>query len=390
MTNAAMLELRKFTAPEIVFGVKARGLAGRFAKNLRVRKALVVTDPGVAANGWTAEVAESLAGAGVKTSVFDRVSPNPRDSEVMSGAEAYRDAGCDAIVAVGGGSPMDCAKGIGFVVANDRHILEFEGVDQVEKPTPPLICIPTTAGTGAEVSQFAIITDQARKVKIAIVSKTAIPDAALVDPEATVSMPPDLTANTGLDVLTHAIEAYVSNASSPVTDLFALQAVRLVAGNLPKAMDNPLDMDARGCMMLASMYAGLAFSNAILGAVHAMAHSLGGLLDLPHGQCNAILLDHVVAMNFDSAPMRYADIALALGADLAPAASPGETKAAILAALRGLKARVGVTATLKELGVSEDALAGLTRNALQDACMLTNPLAATEEDIRRAYQSALG
>merc|ERR1711916_201355 len=198
---------------------------------------------------------------------------------------------------------------MGIVVSNQKHILEFEGVDKVEIPAPPLLCIPTTAGTSADVSQFCIITDTKRLVKIAIVSKMTIPDLALIDPETTLSMPLTLTVETGLDALTHAIEAFVSNAHSPMTDVNSLEAIRLIIDNLPKIHENPEDMKYRENMMLGSLYAGLAFSNASLGAVHAMAHSLGGLKDLPHGLCNTILLDKVINYNFDSASDRYRKIA---------------------------------------------------------------------------------
>lgn len=181
MSGSDLLELRKFLAPEAVFGQGAALLAGRYAQNLGARKVLLVTDPGVAAQPWFAPVAESIGEAGLRLEVFTDIHPNPRDFEVMRGAEVYRAAGCDAIVAVGGGSPMDCAKGIGIVSTNERHVLEFEGVDNVTRPGPPLICVPTTAGSSADVSQFAIITDTARRVKIAIVSKAMVPDAALVD-----------------------------------------------------------------------------------------------------------------------------------------------------------------------------------------------------------------
>jgi len=389
MKTASLLDLRKFLAPETVFGAGASELAGRYALNLGARKVLLVTDEGVRAQHWFAAILDSISEAGLGVEIFQQVHANPRDAEVMHGAEVYRATGCDAIVAIGGGSPMDCAKGIGIVCTNDRHVLEFEGVDNVENPGPPLICVPTTAGSSADVSQFAIINDTMRKVKIAIVSKAMVPDVALIDPLLTVSMPPDLTANTGVDALTHAIEAYVSNAHGPTTDLFALDAVRRIAVNLPRVMTEPADEEARAGMMLGSMYAGLAFSNAILGAVHAMAHSLGGLMDLPHGQCNAMLLDHVIDYNFDAAPERYADIAIALGAQLAPDADDKIRREAVLAAVRGLKRAVGVTAGLGSLGVRPEDLDGLTNFALHDPCMVTNPKAPTAGEIRAVFQNAL-
>jgi alcohol dehydrogenase class IV len=384
----ATTELRKFVAPEFVFGPGAARLAGRYAKNLRFKKALVVTGPNLIRLGWAGQVIDSLREAGVATTIFADVTPNPRDYEIMAGAEVYRREGCDAIVAVGGGSPMDCAKAIGIVCTNDRHVLEFEGVDNVRKPGPPLVCVPTTAGTGAEVSQFAIINDTKRKVKIAIVSKTVIPDAALVDPQPTFTMDPELTAHTGLDALTHAIEAYASNAHSPITDLFAEKAVELVRDHLVAAIRRPDDPAARSGMMFASLYAGLAFSNAILGAVHAMAHSLGGFLDLPHGQCNAILLDHVAAYNYSSAPERYARIGRLLGARIEPDMSQDEGRDALVAVLRRLKKDAGVNQTLSDLGVRPNELSELSAKAINDPCMVTNPRQPTVEDIRSLYEAA--
>jgi alcohol dehydrogenase class IV len=245
-TLPEVLELRKFVAPEFVFGNGARLLVGRYAANLGASRVLVVTGPAVIAAGWAKEITDNLEDEGVSCVVFSEISPNPREQEVMAGAAVYEREGCDAIVAVGGGSPMDCAKGIGIVSSNKRHILTFKGVDQVPIPSPPLICIPTTSGTSADVSQFAIIVDTQNKVKVAIVSKAVVPDVALIDPATTVTMSDYLTACTGMDALVHAMEAYVSNAHSPITDLHALEAVRLVAGNMIRAIQHPDDMETRG------------------------------------------------------------------------------------------------------------------------------------------------
>lgn len=225
-------------------------------------------------------------------------------------------------------------------------------------------------------------------MKIAIVSKTMVPDVALIDPLLTLSMDAELTAHTGLDALTHASEAYVSNASSAVTDLHALEAVRLIHLYLLRAIEDPNDMDARVGMMLASTYAGLAFSNAILGAVHAMAHSLGGLLDLPHGLCNAILLDHVVDYNFDAAPEKYGALGRALGASIAPGAPHDEIKGATLAAIRELKKAAGVRDNLCEMGVTAEDLPVLAEKALADACMLTNPRQPSAAEVMGIYEEA--
>ncbi len=388
MNKTKEWQLRKFVVPEFVFGAGARHLAGRYARNLGAQKALVVTDPGLLAAGWADDVTQELVDAGLSHVVFSRVSPNPRAEEVMAGARIYHEEGCNAIVAVGGGSPMDCAKGIGIVNSNGRHILEFQGVDQVPVPGPPLICVPTTAGTGADVSQFAIITDLERKIKIAIVSKTVVPDAALIDPVTTTTMDAQLTACTGLDALAHAIEAYVSNAASPLTDLHALEAVRLLVANLAPAIADGDDLDSRGRMMLGSLHAGLAFSNASLGATHAMAHSLGGLLDFPHGEANAILLEHVVAFNFDAAPERYRRIGQAMGPSL-QARSQDEARAALVGDLGRLREVAGITQNLGAMGLRKDDIAQLARNALQDACVVTNPRRPTPTDIEEIYERAL-
>lgn len=380
--------IRKFVNPELVYGIGALGLAGQYARSYGARRLLVVSDPGVIAAGWTGRVIGSLDEAGMESVLFSAISPNPRDSEVMSGAELYGAAGCDAIVVIGGGSPMDCAKGIGIVSTNHCHILECEGVDRVTHPMPPLICIPTTAGSAADVSQFAIITNSTQRVKIAIISKSTVPDVALIDPQTTTTMDAHLTTCTGMDALVHAMEAYVSNASSPLTDLHALQAVRLISSNLVTAITEPCNLVARDAMMLASLEAGLAFSNASLGAVHAMAHSLGGFYDLPHGECNSMLLDHVVEYNFPTAVERYRDIAAAMGiaaSDLAPA----ECLAALTGAIRKFRAIAGITTTLSSAGVMPENIPALAQKAMKDACMVTNPRRPTAQDIEAIYEKAL-
>jgi alcohol dehydrogenase len=381
-------ELRKFVAPEFVIGADARTLAGRYAKNLGARHVLLVTGPHVAREWWHRDVTASLDREGIDSTVFSGVSPNPRDSQVMEGAALYAKSGCDAIVVVGGGSPIDCAKGIAIVSSNKLNILEFEGVDNVPVPAPPLICIPTTAGTSADVSQFAIINDTGRKVKIAIISKAIVPDIALIDPVPLTTLSPELTAHTGMDAITHSVEAYVSNASSPVTDLQALESIRLMHAGLVPAYDHPDDLGNRYRTMLGSLYAGLAFSNASLGAVHAMAHSLGGFSDLPHGECNALLLEHVIAYNFPACPDRYETIGKAMGVEFA-GTDADEKKKRILMAISSLRERLGVMETLGDLGVTEKEIPELAKNAMHDPCMATNPRAPTLIDIERIYTDAL-
>lgn len=388
MTVGIELELRKFVVPEFVYGRGALAQIGRYARNFGASKVLVVTDSGVVRAGWTAKALASLAAEGIGAEVFEDVTPNPKQDEVAAGVRFYRETKCDIIVAVGGGSPMDCAKGIGIAHANDVDVLRFEGVDEVQTPGPPLICVPTTAGSSADVSQFAIITDKARALKIAIISKTVVPDVALVDPETTTTMPAELTAATGLDALVHAIEAYVSNASSPITDLHALAAIPLLSRSLLAAIADPANLSARHPMMYGSLLAGMAFSNASLGLVHAMAHSLGGLLGLPHGMCNALLLEHVVAFNYDAASERYDQVghAMALGLLDLPAS---QRKAALLAGIADLRRRAGIVETIGALGVGPADIPRLARNALRDPCFATNPRSASAEQIERLFRDAL-
>lgn len=388
MASRELTGLRKFVAPEITFGPGARHLAGRYARNLGVSRVLVVTDPGVIAAGWTQDVTASLEENLVDYHLFSGVSPNPRSQQVADGARVYRETHCNGIVAVGGGSPIDCAKGIGIIGSAGGDILDFEGVDQVSAPIPPLICIPTTGGTSADVSQFAIITNTSERVKFAIISKAVVPDVALIDPETLVTMSPRLAASTAIDALVHAIEAYVSSAHSPVTDVHALEAMRLIPQNISGMMKEPEDLELRTRIMLGSLEAGLAFSNASLGATHAMAHSLGGLLDLPHGECNAMLLNHVIAFNHPTAEDRYQAVAQAMGLDLVgmPTKQQGEV---IFREVERLRSSVGICETLGDVGVSRTEVRDLAKNAIKDPCIITNPRRPNQRDIEVIYEESL-
>lgn len=389
MNEAHAFELRKLVVPELIFGEEARLLAGRYCRNLGIRKALVVTDPGVEEAGWTAHVVESLRNEGIDVALFRDVSSNPRAEQVMTGVEAYVGGNCNGLVAVGGGSPMDCAKGIGICAESEgRNILEFEGVDEVSVTAPPLICVPTTAGTAADISQFAIFTDAERKVKIAVVSKRIVPDAALIDPVTTITMNPYLTACTAMDALCHGIEAYVSTATSAITDLHALEAIRIIRNILIPVLDHPKNYRSRGMMMLASLHAGIAFSNASLGAVHALAHSVGGLLDFTHGEANAILLEPVIAYNFDAAAERYRDIADAMGVNQ-KGMPDDEVRDALVDTIHRLRVAAGLGQSLGDLGLAAESIPGLAENAIRDPCLATNPRKPTLRDIEVLYEAAV-
>ena len=380
--------LRKFVSPEIIFGEGARKTVANYARTFGARRVLVVSDPGVAQAGWVRDVELSLEEQDIDYVTFTEISPNPRAEEVMKGAHFYKEHDCNVIVAVGGGSPMDCAKGIGIISANGGDILSYEGVDTIHLPIPPLIFIPTTAGTSADVSQFAIISDQQEKVKISIVSKAVVPDVALIDPETTMTMDPFLTACTGVDALVHAIEAFVSTGAGALTDMHALDAIRLISHNLKPLVADPSNLQLREQVMLGAMKAGLAFSNAILGAVHAMSHSLGGWLDLPHGLCNAMLLEHVIAYNYPNAQDRFKVVAETMGLDTR-GLGPTEIKARLMSAVIELKRDVGLSQKLAENGVGLSDIPVLSDKAMKDPCILTNPRKSSKRDVEVVYEEAL-
>lgn len=382
------LEMRKFVAPEYVFGVDARHLASNYCKQLGGKKVFVVTDLGIENTPWLAELKNNLLQNDLEVIVFSSVSPNPRDFEVMQGADLYRSSGCNIILALGGGSVMDCAKGIGIVSTNRKSIDKFEGVDKIGVPMPPLICIPTTAGTAADLSQFAIINRIDQRYKMAIISKATVPDVALIDPVVLTTMDGFLTACSGMDALSHAFEAYVSNASSAFTDLYALEAIGLINANLLDSIQKPADIQLRGRVMLASLYAGLAFSNASLGCVHSLAHSLGGYLDLPHGECNAILLPHVVEYNYNEAAVKYNTIAQKLGISVNGNSLP-QVKKELVQYLADFRKSAGVNSTLRAKGVTPDLVGVLANKAINDPCNATNPRVPSQGDLTAIYSEAI-
>ena len=382
------MECRAHFSPKFVLGDGAIETLGDYLTQFSAKRVLLVSDPGVIQAGWIERVLVQLQQAKVEHQLFSHLTPNPKDAEVIAGFELYQQQQCDLIVAVGGGSPMDCAKAISALVNNNGCIQQFAGLNQVPQPGPPLICIPTTAGTGSEVSSFAIITDTQSNVKFAIVSPTMVPTLALIDPVTTTTMPSELTAATGMDALVHAIEAYVSTNSTPITDLYALEAIRLICGNLRQALTHPLELQYRESMMLGSLLAGLAFTTASLGLVHAMAHSLGGLLDLPHGECNALLLEYVVAFNFASAPAHYQQIGVTMGLPM-KGLSQAEQKVRLIAALASLRRDVNLAHPLRNLGVKADDIPLLACNALTDPCFVTNPIHPSLEQIATIYEHAL-
>ncbi|MFD4351399.1 iron-containing alcohol dehydrogenase [Nocardia sp. NPDC058518] len=381
-------QLAKFHAPEIVFGPGALAELGHCALRLGARRPFLVTDPGIIEAGWADEAIAYLQQVGRQPVVWSAITPNPKDHEVAAAYEHYVSTGCDVIMAVGGGSCIDAAKAVAILAGNGGAILDYEGVDKVVRPIPPLVMAPSTSGTGADVSQFAIVTDTAQRIKITILSRTLVPDISIVDPRLLITMPEDLNAATGLDALTHAIESFVSRAHNRLTDLHALHAVRLITNNLCQTMTHPRSAEPRIAMAQGSLEAGMAFTNAILGITHAMSHQVGGLLDAPHGVLNGVLLPHCIRFNAEADPDAFVPLAAAVGIDVTR--RPAAEIALLLAEqVRHLADEVGVPKGLGALGVTDADIPILARTTLNDACLATNPRAADVIDIEALFRRAL-
>jgi alcohol dehydrogenase len=372
-----------------LMGIGAHKQLGNQIKTLGGRKPFICTDKGITNAGITEQIVKLIKeDAGVDVAVFDDTIPNPTDTNVHDALKVFTDNGCDMIISLGGGSSHDCAKGVGIVATNGGNIRDYEGIDRSSKAMPPFIAINTTAGTASEMTRFCIITDTSRKVKMAIVDWRVTPNVAINDPLLMVGMPPSLTAATGMDALTHAVEAYVSTIATPVTDACALMAIDLINKNLRAAVANGCDMEARDKMAYAEYLAGMAFNNASLGHVHAMAHQLGGFYDLPHGVCNAILLPHVQRFNMIAKMERFKNIAKAMGEPVEGLSDRAAAEKA-LEAIKTLSSDVGIPSGLSELGVKEADLQTMAENAQKDACGLTNPRRPSLANVIEIYRWAL-
>ncbi|MCD9461705.1 L-threonine dehydrogenase [Photobacterium phosphoreum] len=352
------------------------------------KKALIVTDKVLNEIGVVTQVAVLLTERNIDSVVYDGTQPNPTITNVDQGLALLKDNGCDFVISLGGGSPHDCAKGIALLAANGGQIGDYEGVDRSAKPQLPVVAINTTAGTASEMTRFCIITDEARHIKMAIVDKNTTPLMSVNDPKLMLAKPASLTAATGMDALTHAIEAYVSIAATPITDAVAIKAIELIEANLRTAVKDGQNLNAREQMAYAQFMAGMAFNNASLGYVHAMAHQLGGFYNLPHGVCNAVLLPHVQRYNAQVCPERLRDVAAAMGVNVSEM-TPQQGAAAAIDAIMVLSQDVGIPAGLKELNVKAEDIALLSDNALKDACGFTNPKQASHEEISQIFMDAM-
>ncbi len=357
-------------------------------KALNCKKVLVVTDAVLNKTGLVSSVTDRFVAQGIDAVIYDGTLPNPTTANVSEGLTMLNRHQCDTVVSLGGGSPHDCAKAIALLATNGGEIKDYEGVDKSTNPCLPLVAINTTAGTASEMTRFYIITNEQTHIKMAIVDQNITPAIAINDPELMLGMPAGLTAATGMDALTHAIEAFLSANASPVTDAVASKAIKLVAQYLPRAVKDGTDRNAREQMAYAQYMAGMAFNSSGLGYVHAMAHQLGGKYGLPHGICNAILLPHVMTYNLPVSAEKLSDVARYLGCDVY---GLGAQEAAVLGIKEvcRLLLEVGVPASLTEQGVKAEDIPEMAINALKDACAATNPRQGTQAEIEQIFKNSL-
>ena len=387
-----------YNFPESIhFGWGETENIGRLAKGLGFTRALIVTDEGVERVGLLNGVKTSLKGEDISFETFNGVQPNPTDLNVEEGVKAYRETDCDAVIAVGGGSPMDAAKGIVLMTRHPGNLREYySGADPrrpVTSDVPPFIAVPTTSGTGSEASRGGIITDTSENRKRVIGSRHLLPKTVVLDPQLTVSMPPRLTAYTGLDALSHSIEAFVVDSYAPLADAFAREGMRLVAESLVRAYDAGEDRRAREDMMLASTMGAMAFHKG-LGVVHSLAHQLSPQVGIPHGAACGIMLPHAIRFNVGEGPardrtaIRYAEVASIFGVE-AEGLTTADLAMKAAEVVDKLLIRFSVPTKLGDWGASEEDLDVMARNAMLDHCHGRNPRPCTEADMRALYETAL-
>ncbi len=385
------MEKRVFQMPSrVLFGLGAVENAGEELKGLQAKKALLVTDKIMVKVGMVDKVTGNLDNHGIEHTIYDRVSSEPTLDFIEEGVKLFKDNQCDSVIAVGGGSPIDAAKAIAVMAKNSGSIADYKGLGKLPLPGVPLICVPTTAGTGSEATQFTIITDPVKDEKMLIGSPHLMPDIAVVDPELTLTMPRGLTAATGIDSLTHAIEAYVSVKAQPMSDMYALSAVELIAGNLRQAWANSNNLEARAKTMLGALYGGIAFSNSSVALVHGMSRPIGANFHVAHGDSNAALLDVVMEFSLIGNPSRYARLAEVVG-ETVEGLNTLEKAEAGVAAVKRLVRDVKVP-SLKELGVEKDKLKELLPKMADEAIASgspgNNPRQATRDEIMDLYMAA--
>lgn len=383
-----MLTARRIYWPAInLVGPGSVKLIGEEIVKLGLKKALLVTDKVLSEIGVVKQITDVLDASGIKYAIFDQVKPNPTTRNVHDGFAMFQKEECDFLISVGGGSPQDTASGIGILSTNGGNIADYEGVNKSKNKSVPIVAISTTAGTAAEVTINYVITDEERKLKMIMIDPNSLPAIAVNDPELMLKKPASLTAATGLDALTHAIEGYTAKGAFELSDALAYKSIELIGRYVEQAVKNGSDLLARSGMGWGSYIAGLSYSNAGLGIVHSMAHQLGGEYDLPHGVANAMLLPYVMEFNMDACPEKFANIAKALGEDVSAAATVEEAAKLAVEAVRRISKEVGIP-SLRESAFKPEDVEKLAEQALRDACTGANPKEVTKEDIVGLFMAA--
>ena len=370
------------------FGAGSISVIPEEVKARKYRKALVVTDKDLLKFNVSQKVTTELEKAGLEYEIFSDLKPNPTVNNVKNGVQAFKNAGADYLIAIGGGSSMDTAKAIGIIINNPEFedVVSLEGVAPTKNKSVPVIAVPTTAGTAAEVTINYVITDEEKRRKFVCVDVHDIPVMAVIDSEMMASMPKGLTAATGMDALTHAIEGYITKAHWELTDMFHLKAIEMISASLRDSVNGIAQ--GKEAMSVAQYIAGMGFSNVVLGIVHSMAHSLGAFYDTPHGVANALLLPYVMEYNADATEDRYRDIAKAMGVENTEGMTTEEARKAAINAVRKLAIDVGIPQKLSDIGASKDDLQALSELAMSDACTPGNPKDPTVEEIKAIYEKA--
>ena len=382
-----------FMMPSVnFFGPGVIAKIGERAKLLGINNILIVTDSFLhhLEDGPVKQTEESLRLAGISYTIFDGVEPNPKIRNVQAGAAMYQENNCDSIITVGGGSAHDCGKGIGIALTNGEDLAKLAGIETLTQPLPPLMAVNTTAGTASEITRHAVLTNEDTHLKFVIVSWRNVPLVSFNDPLLMLDVPSKLTAATGMDALCHCVESYVSENRNPITDAQAIQGMKLIGQYLRLAVANGHDVEARTNMAYASLLAGMAFNNADLGYVHAMAHQLGGQYDAPHGVCCAVLMPTVERWNMIASPERFADIATFLGENIT-GLSPMEAAEKGIHALERISEDVGIPTNIKSIGADPKDFELMAENALKDGNAFSNPRKGTKSDIvelfTRSYEA---
>jgi alcohol dehydrogenase class IV len=378
-----------YSPHKIIFGTGAAAGVGVEVKGLNGSKVLIVTDPGVVKAGLLTSITRSLEEARLAYVIYDKVEAEPPVRLVDEGAGRFRSEGCDLVLGVGGGSSLDVAKGVSIVAGNGGRILDFAGMDLVKKSGAPKILMPTTAGTGAEVTRVLVVTDEAENTKKVVYSFYCLPELAIVDPLLTYSMPPAVTADTGMDALVHAIETFVSVHATPFSDILAEKAIAWIGRYLPIAWSKGSNQEARYYMSLAAIVSGLAFASGGLGAVHGLSYVLGTRYHMPHGRSNAIMLPHVMKYNLPGAPEKFAAIAALLGRST-QSCDVKQAAALSAEAVEDLLKTMQISCRLRDYGISEKEMPFLVEGSLKQSRLFAfNPRDLSEEDVRAIYQSAI-